>query len=138
MSSDADAVRAGGRIEARMYLGIALFLALAGAIYLLFAYEEAGTVLLVVGAAMGLLLGGFLEVQARRRSDPAEGGETETGEVAEPEAYLPHASIWPFGVGLGAVLLLNGLALGLWAVLPGAAVTAGSAWGYARQSKRRD
>ena len=35
-------------------------------------------------------------------------------------------------------LMANGLALGLWAVLPGAALTAGSVWGFARQSKFRD
>ena len=134
MTKDADPELAGGRIEARMYLGIALFLVLAGAIYLLASYEEAGTVLLVLGAAMGLLLGGYLEVQSRRRRDPSEHDAAE--EVAQH--YLPEASIWPFGVGMGAVLLLNGLALGLWAVLPGAAVAAGSVWGYARQSKRRD
>ena len=134
MSQDADPELAGGRIEARMYLGIALFLLLAGAIYLFFAYEEAGTVLLIVGAAMGLLLGGYLEVQARRRHDPSE----RDAEDAVEQHYQPEASIWPFGVGMGAVLFLNGLALGLWAVLPGAAVAAGSVWGYARQSKRRD
>jgi hypothetical protein len=114
-----------------MYLVIAGFLAVAFAIYLLASYEWAGTVLLLVGAVMGVFLGGYLERQARLRTDPAAVGHDEGD-------YLPHASIWPFGLGVGALLMANGLALGLWAVLPGAALTAGSVWGFARQSKLRD
>ena len=132
MKEDADPERAGMRVEARMYLAIAGFLAVAFAIYLLASYEWAGVVLLLVGAVMGLFMGGYLERQARVRTDPAAIEGAAAGE------YLPHASIWPFGLGVGALLMANGLALGLWAVLPGAALTAGSVWGFARQSKRRD
>ena len=135
MRQDEDPDKAGMRVEARMYLVIAGFLAVAFAVYLLASYEWAGTVLLLVGAGMGVFMGGYLERQARLRTDPA-GAEVE-GEVGHSE-YLPHASVWPFGLGVGALLMANGLALGLWAVLPGAALTAGSVWGFARQSKRRD
>jgi Cytochrome c oxidase subunit IV len=131
VKQDADPEKAGMRVEARMYLVIAGFLVVAFAIYLLASYEWAGVVLLLVGAVMGIFMGGYLERQARVRTDAAaiEG-------AAEGE-YLPHASIWPFGLGAGALLMANGLALGLWAVLPGAALMAGSLWGFARQSKLR-
>jgi len=141
VKDDEDPERAGMRVEARMYLVIAAFLAVAFVIYLLASYEWAGTVLLLVGAVMGVFMGGYLERQARLRTDaavpdrPGGAGEQEAVEGGE---YLPHASIWPFGLGVGALLMANGLALGLWAVLPGAALTAGSVWGFARQSKRRD
>ena len=132
MREDADAEKAGMRVEARMYLVIAGFLAVAFVIYLLASYEAAGVVLLLLGAVMGVFMGGYLERQARLRTDPAAGA------AAEPAGeYLPHASIWPFGLGVGALLMANGLALGLWAVLPGAALMAGSLWGFARQSKLR-
>ena len=130
MKEDEDPEKAGMRVEARMYLVIAAFLAVAFFVYLLASYEWAGTVLLLVGAVMGVFMGGYLERQARLRTDPAAAGPSED--------YLPHASIWPFGLGLGALLMANGLALGLWAVLPGAALTAGSVWGFARQSKLRN
>jgi Cytochrome c oxidase subunit IV len=132
VKQDEDPDKAGMRVEARMYLVIAGFLVVAFVIYLLASYEWAGTVLLLVGAVMGLLMGGYLERQARLRTDPAA-----VGPPVE-EDYLPHASIWPFGLGVGALLMANGLALGLWAVLPGAALTAGSVWGFARQSKLRN
>ena len=131
MKEDEDPERAGMRVEARMYLVIAAFLVVVFLIYLLASYEWAGTVLLLVGAVMGVFMGGYLERQARLRTDVAAIEQAEGGE------YLPHASIWPFGLGLGALLMANGLALGLWAVLPGAALMAGSVWGFARQSKLR-
>jgi hypothetical protein len=132
VKEDADPERAGMRVEARMYLAIAGFLVVAFAIYLLASYEWAGVVLLLVGAVMGVFMGGYLERQARVRTDAAAIEGAASGE------YLPHASIWPFGLGAGALLMANGLALGLWAVLPGAALMAGSLWGFARQSKFRD
>ena len=141
MKDDEDPERAGMRVEARMYLVIAAFLAVAFVIYLLASYEWAGTVLLLVGAVMGVFMGGYLEGQARLRTDAAVAerpGGAGLEEEVEGGEYLPHASIWPFGLGVGALLMANGLALGLWAVLPGAALTAGSVWGFARQSKRRD
>ena len=131
MKEDADAEKAGMRIEARMYLVIAAFLAVAFFVYLLASYEWAGTVLLLVGAVIGVFMGGYLERQARLRTDSAAVEQPDGGD------YLPHASIWPFGLGLGALLMANGLALGLWAVLPGAALMAGSVVGFARQSKLR-
>jgi hypothetical protein len=131
VKEDEDPERAGMRVEARMYLVIAGFLAVAFLVYLLASYEWAGTVLLLVGAVMGVFMGGYLEHQARLRTDPAEIEHAAAGD------YLPHASIWPFGLGVGALLMANGLALGLWAVLPGAALMAGSLWGFARQSKLR-
>jgi hypothetical protein len=132
VKEDEDPEKAGMRVEARMYLVIAAFLAVAFVIYLLASYEWAGTVLLLVGAVMGIFMGGYLERQARLRTDAASLEHADAGE------YLPSASIWPFGLGLGALLMANGLALGLWAVLPGAALMAGSVWGFARQSKLRN
>jgi|SRR5829696_5060881 len=140
MKEDEDPEKAGMRVQARMYLAIAAFLLVAFALYLP-SYEWAGTVLLLVGVAMGVFVGGYLERQARVRTDAAVAerpGGAGLEEEVEGGEYLPHASIWPFGLGVGALLMANGLALGLWAVLPGAALVAGSVWGFARQSKHRD
>ncbi|HEV8115865.1 MAG TPA: hypothetical protein VGP53_06480, partial [Acidimicrobiales bacterium] len=51
--------------------------------------------------------------------------------------YLPHASAWPFLVGVAALVTLNGLALGLWALVPGVIGLTGALIGYAGQSRRR-
>lgn len=52
--------------------------------------------------------------------------------------YLPHASIWPFAMGVGAFVVANGPALGLWALLPGAVLLGAAVLGFCRQSRYRD
>ncbi len=141
MEQDADPETAGMRVEARIFLGIAAFLVLATLLYFATSSENAGSTMLLLAGGMALIIGGYLAVQARKRTDAAEpegAGGGGSDEPAVGEAYLPHASVWPFAMGMGLVVLANGLALGLWAVIPGALLTASSAWGYARQSRRRD
>ena len=48
------------------------------------------SLLLLVGAVMGVFMGGYLERQARLRTDAAAIDHPDAGD------YLPHASIWPF------------------------------------------
>ena len=126
---------AGGRVEARIFLGIGAFVFVLFVLYAATSGEEAGTTMLLLTAGLGALAGGYLLHQARRAPDPARiGGNRQVTE----EAYLPHASVWPLGIGAGCVVMANGLALGAWALLPGALLTVASVLGYARQSRHRD
>lgn len=136
---DASPEGAGMRVESRIMLFIGAAVALGAAVYAGLAYEDSGTTLLALTAGMALLMGGYLALQARKRPDPS-GGHRPSGTTAEvvDQEYLPHASIWPFGVGMGAIVAFNGLALGTWALLPGLVLTGASLMGYARQSRRRD
>jgi hypothetical protein len=142
MARDANPERSGMRTEARIFMGIAGFLVLAGAVYWLTSREDAGTTMLLLSAGMAALVGGYLAAQSRTRTDPAEGEDRDQDGTVEPaaggQAYLPHASVWPFAVGMGLVVMANGLVLGMWALVPGALLTGSSLWGYARQSRRRD
>jgi len=122
-------------VEARIFLGIAAFLVLLGLVYLVGTDESAGVAMLVLAGAMALVIGGYVAVAAGRPR-PAAAAAAAAGSAAR--AYLPEASIWPFGLGMGLVLMLNGFALGAWAVLPGAAIATACTVGYARQSRRRD
>ncbi len=132
---DGEPAEAGGRIEARIFLGIGAAVFVLFLVYAVTAGEEAGTTMLLLTAGLGALAGGYLLLQARRAAEPAAvGGNRQVPE----EAYLPHASIWPLGVGAGCVVMANGLALGSWALVPGALLVVGSVLGYARQSRRRD
>lgn len=141
MRDDGRPETAGMRVEAGIFLAVATFHVVATVVYGITSREGTGTVMLFLTGGMGLLIGSYLTLQARRRTDPAvparPGGHGEV-EAAEGGLYLPHASIWPFGMGVGFVLLANGLALGLWAVGPGLVVAAASTYGFVRQSRRRD
>lgn len=126
----------------KIMLGIAAFILLISAVYWFLSYEHAGSVLLLLSSGLLLITGSYLVVATRKMSEPVEGPD-EADEAApasggEHEEYLPHASIWPLGVGAGSVVLANGLALGLWAIVPGTIILAASVFGYARQSRHRD
>lgn len=103
-----------------------------GVVYWLTSYEDAGTVMLMVAALLLLSTAAYLFVQHRRLVAPAGAGDEA---VVEP--WFPHASIWPFGLGLAGFLLANGLVLGVWFMIPGGLVLAASVLGHARESRRR-
>jgi cytochrome c oxidase subunit IV len=113
----------------RIFLGLAAFIAVIGAIYWFVSYEDAGTTLLALAAGLALMCGGYLFVQDRRKA-PATPGD-------HGSQYLPHESVWPFGIGLGVFLAFNGLILGPAWALPGAVIVATSLGGFVSQSRRR-
>jgi uncharacterized membrane protein YfcA len=118
------------RIQWRIFLGLGGCIAVLGAVYWFVSYEDAGTTLLALAAGLALLCGGYLFVQDRK---PA------VVPAAHPEAdpYLPHSSVWPFGIGFGFFLAANGLILGLAWTLPGAVLVATSVGGFVLQSRHR-
>ena len=120
------------RVQWRIFLGLAAFVAVLGAIYWFVSYEDAGTTLLALSAGLALVFGGYLFVQDRKR-----GHATASTARPESEHYLPEASVWPFGIGLGLFLAANGLILGLAWTLPGAVLVATSVGGFVLQSRRR-
>ena len=123
-------------------VGLRIFLALA-AFFLLLAIvyaatsdgEWAGAALLALSAGLSLLTGGFLALVERRGGlreelDPAD---YEDGEAL----FLPHASLRPFWVGAGAVLMAAGLPLGAWLFLPGVVLLALGLVGMVEEGRRR-
>lgn len=126
------------RVQARLFGGIAAFLALAALVYWLTSYEEAGTVMLVLAAGLGALAGAYLWAQDRRPGPDHPPGAGGQGEHGPGEHYLPHASVWPLGVGAAAYLVVNGLILGIWFLVPGLVLAGVSVTGYCLQSRRRD
>jgi len=120
-----------------VFLAVGAFVLVVGAIYWGTAYEESGTVMLIVAALLSLWISAYLWL--RTRTPPAEAGEVvapeQPGEVVH---YLPHASVWPFAIGLGAATLANGLVLGVWLIVPGALLMVLGIAGFVRQTRRRD
>jgi peptidoglycan/LPS O-acetylase OafA/YrhL len=117
------------KVIGRAYLGLGLVVAIMGAVYWFTSYENAGTTMLVLASILALFLGGYLALTARRATTHGSG---------QAEPYLPHASVWPFFVGAAALVAANGLALGLFALVPGVIALGIALAGYAGQSRRRD
>jgi Cytochrome c oxidase subunit IV len=119
----------------RVFLTVGGLVAVIAVIYWFTSYEDAGSVLLALAAVLAIWCGSYLWLQLRQR--PAA-GETAGGPEAEAPAYLPHASAWPFAIGLGAATVLNGLVLGTWVVVPGVALLALGVGGFVQQTRQRD
>jgi hypothetical protein len=136
----------------RVFLFIGAFVGVIGLIYWSTAYEESGVVMLLVAAVLALWIAAYLWLQQRGGVGPAIEAEQAAGEAAAAEGratagtgtaeggehYLPHASVWPFAIGLGAATVANGLVLGLWVTVPGVALLALGVGGFVLQTRRRD
>ncbi|MGI8661911.1 MAG: aa3-type cytochrome oxidase subunit IV [Acidimicrobiales bacterium] len=118
-------------VQWRVFLGIAAFIGASAVVYWLASYEEAGTTMLALASGLAALVGGWLLVQDRK-------AVAQTDEAAEEDApYLPTASAWPFVVGIGAALTLNGLILGWGYAVPGVIVLALALTGFVSEGRRR-
>jgi len=112
----------------KMFCGIAVFMAVIGVVYWFASYEPAGTTMLALAAALAGLCGLYLRV---------ESGRDESAGSPEDEQYLPHSSLWPFGIGLGALLAANGAIVGFAFAIPGLVVLMFAVVGFVAQSRRR-
>jgi drug/metabolite transporter (DMT)-like permease len=120
-------------VQWRTFLGIGLFIAVIAVVYWFASYDYAGAVMLSLAAVLSFTSAGYLWTQDRNAREAAAEGEAEA-----EEHFLPHASVWPFGIGLGAFLAFNGLILGLGFAVPGAIVIGVSVAGFVAQTRRRD
>jgi uncharacterized membrane protein YfcA len=144
MADEPDAPRVDDRaVPWRVFVAVGAFVLVLGAIYWATAYEESGTVMLILAAVLSLWIGAYLWLRAR--IPPVEPAEPRSrgGAAAAPQPegaahYLPHASVWPFAIGLGAATVANGLVLGVWLIVPGALLMALGIAGFVRQTRRRD
>jgi hypothetical protein len=132
------------KVPFQVFTFIGVFILVLGIVYWSTAYEEAGVVMLLVAAALALWIAAYLWLHERpepgvRARQPAGTGAAGTGAQVEGVThYLPHASAWPFAIGLGAATVANGLVLGLWVIVPGVALLLLGIGGFIRQTRRRD
>ncbi|MEY2454551.1 MAG: hypothetical protein QOD92_4125 [Acidimicrobiaceae bacterium] len=117
------------RVQARIFLGIATFMAVIGTVYWFASYEPAGTTMLGLSSALAAVCGVYLRMQI----EDNEGGAAHAHEAQ----YLPHSSVWPFGIGVGALLAVNGLIVGVGFAIPGIVILAIAIVGLVSQSRRR-
>jgi Cytochrome c oxidase subunit IV len=98
-------------VEERMLWWLSLFFFLIGLLYWVTAHEPVGVTLLML--CSGAAIVALLPYRFRRRRHEGE---------AAAIHHLPGSSLWPFIIGAGAVLVVNGFILGPWLLVPGAAL----------------
>jgi len=119
-------------VQWRTFGGIGVFVLVLAVLYWFASYDYAGTVMLALASGLSFFNAAYLAAQDRSslRQPP--------GEEPVERQYLPHASLWPFGIGVGAFLAFNGLILGFAYAVPGAIVVGVSVAGIVAQTRRRD
>ena len=125
------------KVPVRVFAVIAVAVAVLAAIYAATAYEAAGTVMLVVSVALVGWPAAYVWLQVKRPAD-AHGAADGQAQPGDPEPFQPHASVWPFAIGAGAFLLVNGFLLGPVFIFPGAGILVVALGGFVRQSRHRD
>jgi hypothetical protein len=122
--------------ETRMFAIIGVLTLIMCAIYTATADEASGKVLLGLVAVFSLVMAGFLAVRDRHGGHSLfEESEPEGDEP--PRTWFPEASLWPFTIAGGTALILAGLALGLWVLLPGVFLLGQGLWSFTMESRRR-
>jgi hypothetical protein len=115
----------------RIWLALAGFLVIAGAVYGITSHEYAGAPLLLVGGATFCYLGLVGRSVVRRSAKEAEGpGQTDEGEVHVA------STIWPFAFSIAGVIIALGLIVNVWILAIGVLVFAVSAAGWLREVLR--
>lgn len=128
---------AGWRTQSRIFGGIAVFIALIGAIYWFVSYEHAGSTFLALTAAMALLTAAYVGWPRKARPVDEHHVDLEPGHDPHDGVWFPEASIWPFAIGAGMVAVGNGLLLGRWFLIPSAVFLVWALAGMIRQGRHR-
>lgn len=122
--------------ETRMFAIIGALTLVMCVIYSVTADEASGKVLLGLVAAFSLVMAAFLAVRDRQGGHSLFEDAEPTGD-APPRTWFPEASLWPFAMAAGTALVLAGLALGLWVLLPGLFLLGQALWSFTMESRRR-
>ncbi len=129
------------RVEMRLCLAAGLFLGIVCTIYWFTSNEDAGTAMLLFSFAAYALLGAYLFLQWRRRKGIPRPEDNDDAEISDGEGevgFFPSASVWPAGIGLGAVILAVGLTYGTWYIVLGLILVFGSIIGFVVEAEARE
>ena len=125
------------RVSGTFLALIGIFFGIIGLIYWFTAYEDAGFLMLIGSAFLGMLPGGYY-LWWSRRMRPLEGARPD----ATPRSgagvidSFPGSSIWPFLLGMGALFATLTFIFGLWLAPIAAALGLSAVIGGIVESRR--
>jgi hypothetical protein len=146
------------KIESLLLIGVGIFFAVIGGVYWYWAAlgfhvpEEAGFLMLIGTFLLGVVPGlyylywhqrfkgrkymfwGKLPHAVGMRPEDRDDATIEDG--AGTISAFPNSSIWPFVLGGGALLTVNGLVFGWWIAIPGIMLIVIAAIGGTAESRR--
>lgn len=123
----------------KVFAGLAAIVAPWAVVYWLASYEHAGSLMMAAFVLAFLFLAGTVFLQGRglpvRPEDRPDG---KPSDAEEDLGFFPSRSVWPFVIGVAAMVVAYGLVFSGWVALPGVALLAIAAAGYAAEAQRAD
>ena len=129
--------RKGYRVEALVFLGIAVFFSLVDAVYFFTSHEKAGAVMLILTVFLGFLPGAYMYWWGNKMEPrPEDLPEAELSEGAGAMGAFPTSSIWPFVMGVGLAFTALGFVFGIWWGMLGVGIVIATLIGYTAETRR--
>jgi len=125
------------RVDGLFLAGIGIFFAIIGVVYWAASYENAGFLMLMGSALLGLLPGSYyLWWSYKMKPQPDDDPHAEMAEGAGTIDSFPGSSIWPFILGMGAMFTVLTFVFGLWLAPLGGTLILSAAIGGTMESRR--
>ena len=112
------------KVEGLVFSVFTSFLGVTAIVYWYTSKDPTGTAALAISAGLGLLIGGYLLVTAKRLGPrPSDLPDAEVADGAGDVGHFSPGSYWPFFISLFTAVALVGAIVGIWLALLGAIAT---------------
>ncbi len=125
------------RVDGLFLIFIGVFFGIIAVVYWFFSYEDAGFLMLIGSALLGLLPGSYYLWWAHNMKPQVDDDpDASIAEGAGTVDAFPGSSIWPFILGMGAMFAVLTFVFGLWLAPIAAALIVSAAIGVTVESRR--
>jgi Cytochrome c oxidase subunit IV len=112
------------KVEGLVFSVFTSFLGVTAIVYWYTSKDPTGTAALAISAGLGLLIGGYLLMTAKRLGPrPSDLDDAEVADGAGDVGHFSPGSYWPFFISLFTAVTLVGAIVGIWLALLGAIAT---------------
>jgi hypothetical protein len=120
----------------RFFAFWATFSLIVAIVYWFLSYERAGSLFLVFMFLAPLLIGSYLYLRARALGRAEDDPNAEhAAQAGQTVGRFPGGSFWPFMMGIGAVVGLEGFVYGIWLLVLGVIVFVVATVGLMQESR---
>jgi hypothetical protein len=108
------------KVEGLVFSVFTVFLSITAVVYWFTSKDPTGTAALAISSGLGLLVGGYLLVTAKRLGPrPSDLPDAEVADGAGEVGHFSPGSYWPFFISVFLFLALLGFIFGIWLALIG-------------------